>query len=317
VIAYLGRRVIQGVIVMAIVVTIVFVLEQALPGGPARSILGPNATNAQVALFNKTHGLDLPFWHQYINYIGDLIHGNLGFSYHYQESVNTLLVQNLPKSLLLVGLATVIAIVIAIPLGLIQALTRDRSVDHAATGVTFALYAAPVFWLGIVLISLFTFKLKLLPPNAPSGSVGNVIHDPKGLILPVMTLALVSIALFSRYMRSSGIDALSQEWILTAQSKGMTKRRVLYRHVLRNALIPLVTLIGLSIPALVSGALLVEVVFNYPGVGLLFWQAAVNRDFPIMLGFTVVVAAATVIGSLLADLTYALIDPRVRYGPRR
>lgn len=316
-IAFLGRRLIQGIIVMAIVITITFLLEQSLPGGPARAILGPTATTISVAQFNRTHGLNLPFWHQYINYINGIIHGNLGFSYHYQESVNTLLAQNLPKSLLLVGMATMVAIIVAIPLGLFQAVRRDRASDHVATGVTFALYAAPVFWLGIILIEIFTFKLKLLPPNAPSGSATAVLHDPRGLVLPVLTLALVSIALYSRYMRSSGIDALSQEWILTAHSKGMSKRRVLSKHVLRNSLIPMVTLIGLSVPALVSGALLVEVVFNYPGVGLLFWQAAVNRDYPVMLGFTVVVAAATIIGSLLADLAYVIIDPRVRFGARR
>jgi peptide/nickel transport system permease protein len=312
--AYILRRLVQSVIVIIGVTIIVFILIHLLPGGPARAILGPRASPQLVQAFISQNGYNKPIYVQYVHYICRLVHGNLGYSYHYNETVGALLKQNLPKSALLVGLSYVAALLLAIPLGMLQAVRRNRPIDYIFTGASFIGYSMPVFWLGILLILLFSVQLHLLPPEAPQGSsLGSMLGQPAAMVLPVSTLAIVNVAWFSRYMRSSAIDNLLQDHIRTARAKGVSEPGIIFRHVLRNSLIPIITLIGLSLPYTLSGAVVVESVFNYPGMGLLFWTAATTHDFPVLLGFTVVIASATVVGSLLADVLYATADPRVRY----
>jgi peptide/nickel transport system permease protein len=243
-----------------------------------------------------------------------LIHGNLGFSYHYNQTVDSLLAQDLPKTAVLVGLSYLISIAVAIPLGILQAVRRNKPIDYGLTGLSFIGYSMPVFWLGILLILIFAVDLHWLPPEAPQGTtIGAILSQPSGLVLPVATLSIITIAQFSRFMRSSAIENLVQDYIRTARGNGLSSGSVLFRHLLRNSLLPIITLVGLSLPATLSGAVITESVFNYPGMGLLLWTAATVRDYPVMLGFTVVVGAATVVGSLLADILYAVADPRVRY----
>jgi peptide/nickel transport system permease protein len=179
--------------------------------------------------------------------------------------------------------------------------------------VSFTFYSMPTFWLGLMLIMLLAVKAHVFPPVAPQGSAGQILAHPLGLVLPVATLAFGSIASFSRYLRSSLLDNLTEDYVRTARAKGCSRRGVLYRHVFRNALAPIITLVGLSLPGILSGALITETVFNYPGMGLLFWNSALSQDYPVLLGVTIVVALGTVAGSLLADLLYAVADPRVRY----
>jgi peptide/nickel transport system permease protein len=311
---YIARRILQAIFVVLGVTIIVFIILQLLPGGPARALLGPRATNQQVHEFIVQNGYNRSVFVQYVTYLGHLIHGNLGYSYHYNQTVNSLLYQDLPKSVLIVGLSYVVALAIAIPLGILQAVRRNKPVDYTLTGASFVGYSMPVFWLGILLITLFAVKLHWLPPEAPQGTtISSVLTQPRGLILPVATLSIVTIAQFSRYMRSSAIENLVQDYIRTARSNGLSAGAVLFRHLLRNSLLPIITLIGLSLPATLSGAVITESVFNYPGMGLLLWTAATVRDYPVLLGFTVVVGTATVAGSLLADVLYAVADPRVRY----
>jgi peptide/nickel transport system permease protein len=313
-IPYITRRVVQSVIVLIGVTIIVFILLQLLPGGPARALLGPRATALQVHEFNVQNGYNKPFWIQYGDYISHLLQGNLGYSIHYNQTVNSLLAQDLPKSVLLVGLSYVVSVAIAIPLGILQAVRRNRPIDYTLTGASFIGYSMPVFWLGILLILVFAVNLHALPPEGPQGAtIQAVLAQPLGLVLPVATLSIVTVAQFSRFMRSAAIDNLVQDYIRTARANGLSTRAVLFRHLLRNSLIPIITLIGLSLPATLSGAVITESVFNYPGMGLLLWTAATVRDYPVLLGFTVVVGAATVAGSLLADVLYAVADPRVRY----
>jgi peptide/nickel transport system permease protein len=200
-----------------------------------------------------------------------------------------------------------------VPIGLLQAVRRNKAADYTFTSLSFLFYAAPTFFVGTVLILVFSVKLGWFGPEAPQGGVMSDLTDWKDLTLPVVTLALVTIALFSRYMRSAVLDNLTEDWVRTARAKGASQRRVLWRHVLRNSLIPIATLLGLSLPAIISGALITESVFNYPGMGYLFYQSAQRQDYPVMLGFIIVVAIATVVGSLLADIAYAVLDPRVRY----
>ena len=313
-IPYIARRIVQAIFVVLGVTIIVFIILRLLPGGPARALLGPRATNQQVQELIVANGYNKPVWIQYVTYLGHLIHGNLGFSYHYNQTVDSLLAQDLPKTAVLVGLSYLISIAVAIPLGILQAVRRNKPIDYGLTGLSFIGYSMPVFWLGILLILIFAVDLHWLPPEAPQGTtIGAILSQPSGLVLPVATLSIITIAQFSRFMRSSAIENLVQDYIRTARGNGLSSGSVLFRHLLRNSLLPIITLVGLSLPATLSGAVITESVFNYPGMGLLLWTAATVRDYPVMLGFTVVVGAATVVGSLLADILYAVADPRVRY----
>jgi len=302
------------VIVVIAVTLIVFFILHLLPGGPARALLGPRASASQVHAFIVANGYDRPIFVQYWRYIVNLTHGNLGFSYHYNETVVALLKQNLPKSAILVGIATTIALCIALPLGLLQAQHRNQIGDHVVTTVALAGYSMPTFWLGVLLIEAFAISLHWLPPEAPQGqTVSAILSQPKALVLPVATLTIVTTALFSRFMRSSAVEALVQDYVRTARAEGVSPRRILWEHVFRNSVLPIITLAGINIPGIIGGALLVEVVFNFPGMGLLFWNAASVHDYPVLMGFTIVIGVATVLGNLLADILYAVADPRVRY----
>ncbi|HEY7145513.1 MAG TPA: ABC transporter permease [Streptosporangiaceae bacterium] len=312
--AYLVRRIIQSIVVVFGVTIIVFIILHALPGGPARGLLGPEASAQQVRQFAQQNGYDDPLVVQYGRFIGQLARGNLGYSYHYNQNVSALLAEDLPKSAVLVGLSYLVALIIAIPLGILQALRRNSLADYVTTGASFIAYSMPSFWLGILLILGFAVSWKLLPPEGPQGAtITAVLAHPNAMILPVATLALITVAAFSRFMRSSAIETLVQDYIRTARAMGVPERTILARHLLRNSLIPIITLIGLSLPATISGAVITESVFNYPGMGLLFWTSATSHDFPVLLGSTVVFAVATVVGSMLADMLYAVVDPRVRY----
>jgi peptide/nickel transport system permease protein len=315
VLGFLIRRILQAAIVVLIVTIITFILLRAIPGNVAIAVLGPSAYRnpAVLAQFNAQYGFDKPWFQQYLLWLGHLLQGNLGFSWTLDQSVASLLGQRLPKTIILVGLSTIIALIVAVPIGLWQAVRRNKAVDYTFTSLSFLFYAAPTFFVGTVLILVFSVKLGWFGPEAPQGGIVSDLTDWRDLTLPVVTLALVTIALFSRYMRSAVLDNLTEDWVRTARAKGASSRRVLWRHVLRNSLIPIATLLGLSLPAIFAGALITESVFNYPGMGYLFYQSAQRQDYPVLLGFIIVVAIATVLGSLLADIAYAVLDPRVRY----
>ena len=309
------RRILQAAIVVLIVTMITYILLRAIPGNVAVAVLGPAAyRNPQVlAHFNAEYGFDKPWYTQYLLWLGHLLQGNLGYSWKLNQSVASLLGNHLPKTVVLVGISTVVALLIAIPAGLWQAVRRNKPVDYTFTSLSFLFYAAPSFFIGTVLILVFAVRLHWFAAQGPQGGLWNDLTDWRAMTLPVITLALVTMALFSRYMRSAVLDNITEDYVRTARAKGVSGKRVLFRHVLRNSLIPIATLLGLSIPGIMSGALITESVFNYPGMGYLFYQSAQNQDYPVLLGFIVVVAIATVVGSLVADILYAVLDPRVRY----
>jgi peptide/nickel transport system permease protein len=312
---YLAQRAGQAAVVVIGLMILTFIMIHLEPGSAARATLGVRATPGRIAIFNSTYGLNQPLYRQFLTYVDQVLHGNLGTSYSLQIPVSTLIAQRLPRDLLLLGLSTAAALVIAVPLGIYQAVRRGGVSDHVLTGASFTLYSTPDFLFAILLIALFSVQLHLLPPEAPqASSVGGILADPRALVLPVATLALVTVASYSRYMRSSAIDVLAQEYIRVARAKGLPRRLILLRHVLRNSLLPVVTLVGLSFSWIVAGAVIAEEVFNYPGMGLLFYQAATTHDFPVLLGSTLVVGVATVIGNLAADVAYGILDPRIRYG---
>jgi peptide/nickel transport system permease protein len=310
---YLVVRVGQAVIVVVLVTVIAFLILHLLPGGVARATLGKDATLDQLAAFNHANGYDQPWFQQYVLYLGRLLHGNLGYSYQLNQSVLAAITQRLPKTMVLSLFSTLLAIVVAIPLGVVQAVRRNRAADYTITSLSLLAYATPIFFMGLMLIILFSQVWPILPPEAPQGfTVADVLSDPAGLVLPVVTLAIVTVAVYSRYVRSSMVDNLNENYVRTARSKGLPEWRFVLVHTLRNGLFPIIGLLGMYLPALFSGALVVESLFNYPGMGQLFWQAALKRDYPILLGVTLVISIATVAGSLVADLLYAAADPRVR-----
>jgi peptide/nickel transport system permease protein len=310
------RRLLQAVAVVLLVTVITFILLRLIPGNPAIAIMGPSAYRnpAAIAQFDRVYGFNRPWYSQYWLWLDHLLHGNLGYSWNLNQSVASLLSTHLPKTVFLVAISIVLALLIAIPIGVVQAVRRNKIVDHFFNGFSTIFYAMPAFLLGILLILVFAIKFPIFPPEGPQGeSLGVLFSNFNALILPIVTLTLITIALFSRYMRSSVLDNLTEDYVRTAKAKGASERRVLIKHVLRNSLIPIATLLGLLLPALFAGALITESVFNYPGMGYLFYQQALKQDYPTLLGITVVVAVATVVGSLLADIAYAVLDPRVRY----
>jgi peptide/nickel transport system permease protein len=311
---YIIRRIGQAIVVLVGVTILVFILRHLLPGSIARVIIGPRATRSQIALFNRQNGLDRPLPLQYAAFLGQLLHGNLGYSFRQNMSVDAIVLHDLPNDALLVGGSLVLSLLIAIPVGVMQAVRRNRLADYAATGISFLLYSMPSYLLGLLLIAAFAVSLRLLPAEAPQQpTITGVLSDPAGLILPIATLTLVTCALFSRYMRSSAIDSLAQDYIRTARAKGLGQVAVLSRHLLRNSLIPVATLVGVSLPTILTFGLIVEELFNFPGIGLAYFNAAVNGDYPVVFGVTVLVGLATVAGNLVADIAYAVLDPRVRY----
>jgi peptide/nickel transport system permease protein len=313
--AYLIRRIGQAALVVLLVTMITFILLRAIPGNVAVAILGPSGFRnpATLAAFNREYGFDRPWFGQYLLWLGHLLRGNLGFSWTQDQPVSAELGEHLPKTIILVGLSTMLALAVALPVGLWQATRRNHLVDYAFTGFSFLFYAAPSFFVGTVLILVFSVKLHVFGPEGPQGGLVSDLTDWRDMTLPVVTLSLITMALFSRYMRSAVLDTLTEDFVRTARAKGASSRRVLWRHVLRNSLIPIATLLGLALPAIMSGALITESVFNYPGMGYMFFKAAQQQDYPTLLGFVIVVAIAVVLGSLLADIGYAILDPRVRY----
>jgi len=314
-IGFLIRRVIQAIIVILGVMLLLFLLSHVIPGGAARAALGPRATKKQIRQFNVVNNYYKGIFVQFYLYLkGLILHLDLGYSYKSNQSVLSLIKGRLPKTLVLVGISTILALIIAVPLGILQVIRRNKPVDYVLTGISFVFYAMPSFLLGTLLILYFAIDIHLFPVAAPQGqTVASILGDPRGLVLPEFTLAAITIASFSRYMRSSMMEAMTEDYVRTARAKGAGPRRVLFLHALRNAIIPIITLLGLSIPAIVSGAVVTETVFNYPGMGLLAYEAAIQTDVPLLLGTAFVATLATVVGSLIADILYAVVDPRIRY----
>lgn len=311
--SYLIRRLGQSVVIVIGIMIVTFILIHMEPGSVARSVLGLRATSSRINVFNSTYGLNRPLYQQFVTYVDQVVHGNLGVSFFEQEPVTTLFAQRLPRDLFLLGTSTVLALLVSLPMGMYQAVKRGGVADNLLSGVTFTLYCMPAFFFAMLLVAVFCVQTHLLLPEAPTGtSVIGMIEQPRALILPLLTLTLIQIAGFSRYMRSSVVDTLAQDFLRVVRAKGLPERLVLFRHVLRNSVLPIVTIVGLSIPGLVTGAIIVEDIFNYQGMGLLFFEAALKHDFPILLASTLVVGIATVIGNLVADIAYGILDPRVR-----
>jgi peptide/nickel transport system permease protein len=314
VVSYLIRRVLQAILVTALVTLFSFLLVRLFPGGPVRALLGQRASSSQLAYYNRVYGFNQPFYIQFGKWVWQLLQGNLGYSVKLNQTVASLLAQTLPKTVLLVALGLLVSLVFGIPLGVYQAARRNSLGDHVLSGVAFLGYAAPTYLIALYLVAWLAVDTHVFPVFAPqTNSISGVLADPRALVLPVFSYAFGLYASWSQFMRSSVLENLVQDYVRTARAKGASEGQVLWGHVFRNSMITIVTLIGLSVPTLVSGALFIEVIFNYPGAGLAFYQAALNDDVVTLMGFTIVATIATIVGNLLADIGYAMLDPRVRY----
>lgn len=310
---YLLRRIVTSLIVVVGVSIFVFLLLHLIYPSPAQDILGPKATQVAVRSWNKQHGFDRPWIVQYLIYIGNVLHGNFGYSYKVNQSVTALFQERWARSAYLSGISLVLAVLIAVPLGIYQAVKRNTVGDTVVTSLAFVTYAMPVFFLALILIQVFALNFPIFNYEASQSlSLWHVMADWHSMTLPIATLTLLSVAGFSRYMRSTSIDTLAQDYIKAARAKGLPERLVLYRHLLRNACLPMITLIGLSIPFLLSGNLITEEVFNYQGLGLLFYNSLNNVDYNVLLAYTMLGAMLTVVGNLVADIALTVADPRIR-----
>jgi peptide/nickel transport system permease protein len=314
VVGYLIRRLIQTIIVTLIVTIITFFLLHLVPGGEVRAVLGVRASPAEIAADSKAWGFDQPIYIQYLKWLWQVLHGNFGFDILRSTPVSSLIWTALPRTIVLAVIGTGVGLLIGIPLGIFQAVRRYTAIDNIVTGVGFVGYGSPTFFIGLLLVQWFAIDLHIFPAFAPQAtSLVGILSDPVALVLPVATYAFVAFALWSRFMRSSVLDNIVQDYVRTARAKGASERRVLWGHIFRNSLITIVTLLGLQLPVVIGGAIFIEYVFNYPGMGLLFFQAAEATDIQLMLAITVITTVVTILGNLLADIGYAMLDPRVRY----
>lgn len=310
---YIARRALQAVGVLFGVSVLVFAIIHLVPGDPIRLALGTRFDQATYDALVERAGLDQPVVVQYFDWLGSALTGDLGVSFRSGRPVTQLIVERLPATISLAFAAIVVALLIAIPLGTISALRRGKPIDYVATTFSQAGISIPDFWMGIMLILLLSLRLDLLPP---SGYVP-LTEDPWGwlqrVIMPAVTVGVVSGSVLTRFVRSSVLEAMGEDYTRTAESKGLPERVVLTRHVLRNALVPVVTVTGLQLAYLLSGVVVVEYVFAWPGLGLLALDSVLDRDYPVLQGAVLLFAAFFLLINLFVDLLYARLDPRIRY----
>ena len=311
--AYLTRRLGTSVVILIGISIFIFALLHAVFPSPAIVVLGPKATPPAVKAWNQANGFAGPWIVQYWHYLIGVLHGNLGYSYKLNQSVAALFGERWERSAYLSGVALALSVLIAIPLGIFQAVKRNSVGDQVVTALAFTTYAMPDFLLYLIAIQVFALTFSIFGFEASqSNSLISIIGDWHDMTLPIVCLTLLILAGYSRYMRSAAMDILAQDYIKTARAKGLPERLVLFRHLVRNAFLPMITLVGLSIPSLLAGNLIAESVFNYDGLGLLFYDSLQNEDYPVLLAYTLIGAVLTVLGNLIADVALTIADPRIR-----
>jgi peptide/nickel transport system permease protein len=301
---YLARRLVGTALILLGVSAITFLLLYVLPADPARQIAGRTANAAAVANIRTQLGLDLPVWQQYGRYLANLLQGDLGRSYVQRTDVWTLIASRLPASLQLMAAGILAEVAIGLTLGVVAATRRDTGADKALMALSFVGVSSPQFVLGILLLYVFAAQFGWFP----IGGYGTFAH----IVLPALTLGILGAGWYSRMVRSSMVDVLAQDYIRTARAKGLSRSRVVLRHALPNALLPVIAMIGIDIGQFLSGLVIVEAVFRWPGIGQLAWQAIERVDIPVIMGVTIVSAAVIVLGNLLADLVAPFVDPRIK-----
>ena len=318
---YVIRRIFIGILLMLFMSVAFFALTRLTPGPPFSTGENPRAHQELVDRRMHNLGLDKPWYQQYPAYVNALAHGNLGDSYVYNQPVSKLLAERVPNSVILLGASLIISLLIAIPLGIFAATHQYSKLDTTTSVASYVGISIPSFVLGIFLLLAGAVWLRhvtggnfYFPLFGMHKSNSTSLDDLAWhMVLPVISLSILSIAGFSRFMRASMLEVLHQDYVRTAKAKGLPGRAVNYKHALRNAILPIITLVALQTPQFVSGAIITEGIFSWPGMGLLAFQATVTRDYPVILGVVMLVAALTVLFNLFADIAYAVVDPRIRY----
>jgi peptide/nickel transport system permease protein len=321
VLRYIAQRLAQAAVIVAIVAAITFALIHLAPGDPFSAVMdNPNVSETVRQTLRAQYGLDRPLPVQLVRYVNSLAHGELGWSFSHERPVREVLGSALPNTLLLMGVALVGSFTLGILIALIQVARRGSVTDHALSGISLFFFSMPDFWLAILALLTFTYWLPIFPVG---GAVDPVMHEYLGLggrivdrlrhlVLPALTLTVMASASVARYQRAALLDVLPADYIRTARLKGLTERQILRRHALRNALLPIITMVGLSFPALLTGAFFVEKIFAWPGMGYAVVSAIGTRDYPLVVGGVIIGSIMVTLGSLLSDLLYALADPRLR-----
>ena len=326
---YLIRRTMQSVPLLVIISLLLFAILQLQPEKPWDLLLHrPNLTAAARDHILRYYGFDKPVWYQYLLWVWNLVHLDFGTSYFSHQPTLDLVKQRLPNTVILMGIAYLLTLVLAVPIGIIAAVKQYSKFDNAVTTFAFVGFSLPNFWFGLMLIiglSVFPFEhfgFKLFPTSGMSSTFGPTgfsliwtqpIDLAWHLVLPSIVLAVQFIAAYSRFIRGAMLEVLNQDYIRTARAKGLGERAIIIRHAFRNALLPLITLMGLDIPQLFVGALITEQVFAWPGMGRLFWESAQRLDYQVLMGILILLALFVVFGNLIADLAYGWADPRIQY----
>jgi len=317
----IARRLVQAAVIVAIVAVITFTLIHLAPGDPFSAVMdNPNVSEAVRQTLRVQYGLDRPLPEQFARYVGSLARGELGWSFSHERPVREVLGSALPNTLLLMGVALVGSFTLGILVALVQVARRGSATDHALSGISLFLFSMPDFWFAILSLLAFTYWLPIFPVGGAVDPVmheylslgGRIVDRLRHLALPAITLTILASAAVARYQRAALLDVLPADYIRTARLKGLTERQILRRHALRNALLPIITMIGLSFPALLTGAFFVEKIFAWPGMGYAVINAIGTRDYPLVVGGVIIGSIMVTLGSLLADLLYALADPRLR-----
>ncbi len=313
--SYVVKRALVAVGLILLVATINFVIVHLTPGGPTTVLLtNPRITPLQRAQILASYGLDKPLYDQYFLYVTGMFTGNWGVSYFYLQPAYDVIAQKVGPTLLLMVPSLIVTIIIGVLLGIASARRPFSIFDRLASSAAFFLYAMPAFWLGFMLLTIFALDLRVLPAGGISSIGGGSITDLLShLALPLVTLTLVNLANFSLLVRTSLMDVMDQNYIVTARGKGLTERLVFFRHALRNALLPTVTMTGLFVGFLLTGAILTESVFSWPGLGLLTFQAILSRDYPVILSLFFIFSVMIIVSNLVTDIVYGFLDPRVSY----
>ena len=304
---YIVRRLLWMVVVLFFVSLITFLLAFAVPGDPAKSIAGTHATPEVLDRIRRELGLDLPLWKQYGLYLWHLLHGSMGYSYETQLPVTTAILQRFPATVMVAFFGIFFELLIGIPVGMISALRQYSIRDRSFTVLSLVFLAAPGFWLGMLLMYAFAYKLHIFPLG---GLDQGMVY---GCILPGLTLGLGGAAWYSRMLRSSMLDILSADYVRAARAKGLPERTVVWRHIMRNAWSPIVTLLGMDVGWFLGGVLVIEVVFGIPGIGWQAWNAIQTQDLPLIMGTVLFAALLVTISNFVVDLAYTWLDPRVKY----
>ena len=308
---FLGRRLLHSVWVLAAIIIVSFLVIRLIPGDPVVQMLGLQATPENIAAVNKDLGLDLPMGQQIVSFVERAFQGDLGSSIIKRAPVNDIVFDRLLPSVYLLLYATVLALIVSVPLGALSAIYRNRVPDQIARLTSMVTFAMPQFWLGLMLILLFAIQLDVLPSGGYGEGFGGILLH---LTLPALTIGLYLAPQLMRTLRSSLIDAIDSDYVEAARSRGFRESRVVGKLAMRNALVPLISVLSINIGFLISGTVIVEVVFQIPGLGALLVQSVLNRDYPVIQGLILVFGAMVILVNILADAAYAVVDPRVRAG---